>query len=428
MRHRATRWNGAIAATLVLVVAGIGARSSVLVIAGALPLVYVVFGAVTTVPPVAGTIEARRDLDAATVPPGEPVTVTLTVRNTGDRILPDVRLVDHVPDPLRVLDGTPRGVATLTPDDALTLSYIVLAKRGTFEFDGARLRARSVSASSVATIDLAPTGDQRLTCRLDAESPPLGEQARGYAGQLATDDPGDGVEFHSTRDYSPGDSTARIDWRQYAKRGELTTVSYRDHRTADVVLVIDAREPCRVVAGPGYPSAVELSAYAATRALDDLSGAGHEIGIALAGVPGRPWLAPGGSREHRARVRGWIVRAADAATDGATDDDDRRIELGRSLPALAPPGTQVLLFSPLLDDRPVVLVETWRAHGLDCGVVAPDVLADNTMGGQLTGAARRVRLTRCQSAGARAVDWRRGTPLQIALDHAFAATRRPGWS
>lgn len=424
MRHRVARWNGGVAAAVVLAAVGAGTGTAALFVAAAVPLAYVVYGASATVPAIEGTAVASREISPSTVPPGRPVEVTLTVRNTGERVLPDVRVVDRVPDPLRVLDGTPRGASTLRPGETVTVTYRVLAKRGDFEFGAPRVRARSLAASAVATSGLVPEGDERLSCRLDADVPPLAEQGSGYAGQLVTDRPGEGVEFHSTREYVPGDPTARIDWRHYAKRDKLATVNYREHRAADVVLVVDARPPSRVVAGPGHPSGVELSAYAATRALSELSRAGHDVGVALLGVGGETWITPDGGHQHRARARAAIRRAADvAATDDRSDDVEDPASLARTVVERTGADTQVLLFSPLLDDGPVGALDVWGATGLARGAVVPDVLADNTVSGQLVGIRRYERLVRCQRAGVRTVDWRRGTPLPFALDAALATER-----
>jgi len=429
--HRVTRWNGGVAAAVVLAAAGVGIGSGTLFVAAVIPLTYVAYGALAAVPDVEGTVTASRTVEPTAVPPGQPVSVTLTVTNEDERVLPDVRVVDRVPESLRVLDGSPRGAATLRPGESLTVSYRVLARRGTFEFHPPRVRVRSLAATAVATTDPTPAGDERLDCRLDADAPPLAEEASGYAGQLATDTPGEGVEFHSTRDYDAADATARIDWRHYAKRGTLATVNYREHRSADVVLVVDVRPPCRVVAGPGHPSAAELAAYGATRAISELSRIGHDVGVALLGTAETDtWLPPGAGRDHRARARALVRQAADAAErdEAPAGGDDHVRPTARRVAERAPPDAQVLLFSPLLDDGPLTALEVWQAFGVRSGVVSPDVLAANTVSGQLTGVRRRARLARCLATGARTVDWRRGTPLALALEGALAADGGVPWS
>jgi len=97
-----------------------------------------------------------------------------------------------------------------------------------------------------------------------------------------------------------------------------------------------------------------------------------------------------------------------------------------TLLATLPPGAQLVLASPLLDDAPLEAVETWRAADVPVTVVSPDVVAENTVSGQQTQLRRRTRLARAQSAGTRSVDWRRGTPLAVVLEAAeLAAARTP---
>ncbi len=78
-------------------------------------------------------------------------------------------------------------------------------------------------------------------CQLDAQAPPLSDRGTDRVGQLTTDAPGDGFTFHSTREYQRGDPAGRIDWRGYAKRGELSTVNYEQWVSTTVVFVVDAR-------------------------------------------------------------------------------------------------------------------------------------------------------------------------------------------
>jgi uncharacterized protein (DUF58 family) len=273
----------------------------------------------------------------------------------------------------------------------------------------------------MATTTVAAGGDDRLVCRLDAEAPPLADHGTEYVGTLTADQAGRGVEFHSTREYRTGDPASRIDWRHFAKRGDLTTVNYARQVAATVVVVIDAREACRVVAGPGHPTAVELSAYAATEALTSLLGQGHDVAVAVLGLDGSgpaglEWLPPGAGPDQRSLA----LDRCRTAIDADPGDVDVTEQVHR-IAELAPPGSQVALFSPALDDAPVDAIRAWSAFDFPLILCSPDVVPANTAGGQVDAIQRRTRLARCQSIGARTIDWRRGTPLAVALEHAFAA-------
>ena len=423
--QRTARWQGGVAATVALATAGLVTRQPALVLAAVVPLGYVAYGSAGTAAMPDGLV-AVRQVAPTPAPPGRSVRVRLTVANRGDGTVSDLRVVDGVPDRLAVVSGTPRAGTALAPGEEHTVAYVVVARRGEHDFDRPTVRVRDASAASMATGALAAGGDDRLVCRLDADVPPLEEYGTRYAGQLSSDEPGQGVEFHSVRKHRPEDPADRIDWRHYAKRGELATVDYRHTTSATVVLVLDARPVTRVVSGPGRPTAVELCGYAATRALAALLGSGHDVAAAVVGLDGPGpagihWLAPGGGREQQAAARELVERGV----EGGSVARSARTQV-RKLVELAPPGAQFAWVSPLLDREAADAVEAWHAHGVPVTVLSPDVLPGNTVSGQLEAVRRRTALARCQAAGAHAIDWRRGTPLPLALEYAFAAGERLG--
>lgn len=443
MARRRTRWRGAIVAALALAGAGIWAGNGTLLLAAALPLSYLAYGSLSTAT-VPAELTVSRTVDPTPAPPGHPVSVTVTVTNESEGALSDVRVVDGVPRGLAVVAGSPRGGETLAAGESSTLEYTLIARRGEHDFDAPQVRVRGTGAAEVATATRVPDGDDRLVCRLDAEAPPLSDQGNDRVGQLTTDDPGDGFTFHSTREYKRGDPAGRIDWRGYAKRGDLSTVNYEQWVSTAVVFVIDARVPARVAPGPGRPTAVELGAYATTHALTSLLEAGHEVGLAVVGIDGDgpaglSWLAANNGSDQRSLALDRLQKAADAAKtvpDGS-DSPEREAETDADKPTaqrqfrkvmeLAGPRSQFVLVSPMLDDVPVTALEGWAAFDCPQTVLSPDVTAAATVSGQHAHVRRRTRLARCQATGARTIDWRRGTPLPLILDYAFTVeARRPG--
>jgi uncharacterized protein (DUF58 family) len=277
----------------------------------------------------------------------------------------------------------------------------------------------------LATTALSTAGDDRLVCRLDADAPPLAERGDDFVGRLTSDRPGRGVQFHSTREYRHGDAADRIDWRQYARSGELATVNYERWVSTSVIVVLDAREGCQVAAGPGRPTAVELSAYAALRTVTALMRVGHDVGLAVvgrdaAGPVGVDWVRPGSGSDHRSQLKRQIERAVDAEVTATVEAATQF----RKVAELGGPRAQLALVSPLLDDAAADAVASWGALGRSRVVLSPDVVSATTVGGQLDAVGRRTRLARCQSSGARTIDWRRGTPLALVLEYALAVEAR----
>ncbi|MDS0283209.1 DUF58 domain-containing protein [Haloarcula onubensis] len=416
---RRVRWRGAVVASAILAGYGAVEGNATLLLAATLPLAYLAVGAVSTAS-VPDSLTTERRIEPRVAPPGRPVAVTVTVTNDGDTTVSDLRAVDPVPDRLAVMDGTPRGGETLAPGETLTLTYSVIARRGEFDFPPVRLRVRGAGAGTVSTADRQPTGDRTLVCRLDADAPPLSDIGDTRVGRLTTDTPGEGLTFHSTREYRHGDPAGRIDWRGYAKQGELSTVNYDRQVSATVVSVLDARPASRVAAGPGRPTAVELGAYAATRTLNTLLAAGHEVAVAVVGVDGDGpgglvWLPPGSGSGQRAKAISVLSDGIDAAAGDRSPTGQ-----ARRLGELAGRQSQFVLVSPLLDEAPLEMLEQWSGFGQTRTVLSPDIVAENTVSGQFEQVRRRTRLARAQAGGARAIDWRRGTPLPTILDAVFA--------
>lgn len=422
---RRRQFRGAIAATIVLAAIGTVDQNPILLLAAVIPLSFVVvdlFSAVT----IPDGLVASREITPTPTPPGTVVTVTLTITNNSEQTVTDLRVADGVPADIAVLRGSPRDGTTLEPGENLVLRYLLVARRGEHDFSPPDVRIRTASGTNSATVAVPVSGDDRLECRIDASAPPISDEGTRRIGQLETDSAGEGLSFHSIREYHPSDPVSRIDWRHYAKRGELATISYEQSVSAAIVLVIDARAVSCVIAGRGQPTAIELSAYAATRALDDLLKTGHEVGAAVVGCDGPGpaglyWLAPTTGPRQRTRAIELLQTAA------ATTPDDETVSLDSQLGQLAeltPQGGQIAFFSPLLDEAAVSAVEWWLGATVPVTVFSPDVVPSNTVSGQHTQIRRRMRLARCQAAGARAFDWRRGTPLPMAIERAFAANVR----
>ncbi|GCF13428.1 DUF58 domain-containing protein [Haloarcula mannanilytica] len=456
MHRRVRRWSGGLAAALFLVSVSLLTAEPLLLAATAIPLIYVAYGALSRVP--AGTdLQAARSVSDAQPTPGEPVEIELTLTNTGSGSLTDVRVIDGVPEELAVVDGSPRLCTSLRPNESATLSYAVMAKRGSYTFDAAAVRVRTLSASDEVTVDLPVAGDGTLTCSNTVSEVPMADATLPRAGTLPTDTGGSGLEFHSTRSYQPGDPVNRIDWRRYAKTDELTTIDYREEQAVRTVLVVDARPPARVTPEPGFPTGAELSAYAAERLFDALSRTSVvasvcAVGLAESDVPGGlgpdglAWVdASGGhAAAHARQVFDSVGRAAarqseaDAAGDadvsgtksrqppgddtqvttadgGTVDDPDLLAVLAR-----LPPTAQVVVFSPAADDWPVSLVSSLAVRDYPTTLVSPSLARGDSLGAAVAGVERTARLQRAELSGATVIDWDLDSPIDVALRASLA--------
>jgi uncharacterized repeat protein (TIGR01451 family) len=463
--RRVKRWGVGLVVTLALVGVGLLFARQMLIVAAAIPLAYVLYGAVSGVPAV--ELAVTREFATPDPTPGERVDVTLSVENTGESVLTDLRVIDGVPEELAVPEGSPRASLSLTPGESATLSYTVVAKRGEYRFAEPVVRVRSLAATERVTEAIATEGDRTLSCANAVSEPPLSDATLPRAGTLPTDSGGNGLEFYATRQYQHGDPMNRVDWRHYAKTDEFVTIQYRQEQAIRTVLVVDARASGRVTPRPGYPTGAALCAYAGERLFDALSTAGvattvTAVGVddgtldGLVGPDGLPWVDPesGGSRAGHARqlFAGLLsladddaetVGLADLLRNGYGPDVNRRPNDEQSGPtaseeatdapaetmaadggadptmrrlfARLPPNAQVVLCSPLVDEWPAALARALAVRGYPLVVVSPDVTDGETVGHRITAATRDSTLRTIERTGGTTVSWNVDQPIDYAL-------------
>ena len=429
---------------MILVAAGIATTTVSLILAAVVPLVFVLQGAVARSPPVESAVRIRREITPETPLPGQPVEVTLTIENTGETAIADLRFVDGVPDELGVTDGSPRGGRALATGGRLTQTYTLAADRGTYAFDDVTVRGRNATGTRLVDATVPATGTTEFECRVTVEDIPV-QQTTAYAGQLATNTGGAGIEFFATREYRPGDPVKRIDWKQYAKTGELATVDFREQHAAHIVVLIDSRPPAHTAADQTAPTGATLSAYAATLALDVLVDEGHHVSLGALGIADPTtdtdppaWVS---SDEGTSFVsHATAVCNAAATTASAPDKFDNGDEPDTSaaqpsattqpssvadggvdwhrVRSLVPTSAEVVLCTPGTDDRIVDLVESLRGDGHDVTMLSPQTTPE-TVGGRTVALERAVRLDRARLLGATVIDWNDNEQLPVALARAL---------
>jgi uncharacterized protein (DUF58 family) len=439
--------------------------------AALIPLLYVLYGTLSTVPEET-RVTVERFIQPSTPEPGEPVSVELRVHNDGESVLSDVRIIDGVPEELVVTEGSPRLVTPLSPGETVTTSYTAIAKRGEFAFDDPAVRIRSLAGSQQETKTVPAVGDTRFTCANVSNGPPVVDRSIQRQGSLSVDEGGPGLEFYSTRQYMRGDPVNRINWHHVAKTGEFITVQYRKEQAVRAVVIVDARSLNGVTPAAGYPTATQLSAYAGERLFDSLEDAGvvtsatalgFEAGAlgGLVGPDGLPWIDP----EHDSGKRGraallfhrlqtetgrsvaplslafpqqvftagnWTgdgpEMAGSQTPQGARADggdgnwqtapagaDERINRLLTRLPSDA----QVVLCSPLLDNWPVELASALSMRGYPLVVLSPNVVSAGTDGQRLAAVGRRARLRALDYMGADTVDWQITDSIGYAVRHSL---------
>lgn len=433
---RATNRLTALVVVAILVSAiGVFTGNRVVLLAAIAPVSYLLYGQLTALP--ALDVEICRTIDDTNPPPGSEVTVTLTVTNSGGSTVPKLQIVDGVPAELGVANGSPRRATALRPGESATVTYGVVAKRGTHEFGDTYLNGQGFSSTEQREEGQLATGTTEITCDAAVHDPVERELTHEHVGQVPTDDGGTGTEFYTIREHQHGDPVSRIDWNRYAREGKLTTVEFRERKGAPVVVLVDLRPEVDVARRAIDPPANQLSVYAARRLLDPLFTYGAETGVAFDTGSRTELLPPARGADQKARTTlafreavatEWsnntttlTRRSGRRATSGhannrALADGDGTVQ--RTLESLEehlPRRTNLILVSPFLDSFPRDVATYLQSFDHVVTVLSPDVTSRDTAGGQVESLDRDMRITRLRRTGVGVISWDPEQPLAEAI-------------
>lgn len=414
------RWRAAFAFVLFTSTAGLYLEAPVVFLASLIGVAYAGYPLLVGPPTV--DLELSRTVTDKTPNHDDPVTVTVTVTNIGSQTLVDLRIIDGVPALLTVTDGTARHTAALRPGASTTFQYTVTAKHGRHQFTPATVIAHDISGHTRVETTVAADGQttvcEELKCPVDLRTFQLRRQARQYPGQTPANTGGPGLEFQQTRAYQRGDPMNRIDWKRYARTGDLTTVEFREERRTAVLLCLDARLDSVRAAASTDPHAVTYCIAAAQEVLSVLEEQSELVGVAIFGTE-FDWLAPSAGRQQYAQIEELLL---DHEYDqpNAINDIDASTSSTTSLQQLltqAQGNLESIVFSPLVDSFGETTAQQLDAHGHAVTVVSPDVTTDRTVSGEFIQVERANRVQLLRNIGVPVADWSPEDPLLWPVNH-----------
>lgn len=421
------RWRGIVTVSLLALAVGILAKRPSLLLVAAVGVAFVAYPRITSVPN--PDLSVSRRVNPESADEGDIVDVHTTIRNEGEETLFDLRVIDGTPPMLSVCGGSPRCASALRPGGEVTLEYELRARPGRHQFQPTTLLCRDASGS--IEIETAATAESPIECAARVPTVPLRARSRHRTGPLVTNEGGSGLEFHTVEEYKRGDPASRIDWRRFARTGELTSVAFRTERLADVVICVDARPEAYRASAATEPHAVVHAVDAAGRIGDALFDANHRVGLAAFGSTACV-LSPGSGRDHSDRfhrhlatdpaltlvpppsTRGADTRFSIVSPRKSDANSSLDCQLSRILTQIGS-NTQVILLTPMCDEEASLIAHRFESVGTAVTVVSPDVTTDRTVGSRLVRLERDHRLTAVRNAGIPVVDWDPEESLGVAL-------------
>jgi uncharacterized protein (DUF58 family) len=191
---------------------------------------------------------------------------------------------------------------------------------------------------------------------------------------------GEGTEFTGVREFAPGDRQRRINWPATTRRGRLQLNTFAAERTQNVVIIADMTSD---VGEPGS-TPVDLALRGSAAAARAYLAVKDPVGF-VRYQRGLRWIAPALGTRHYYRIMDLML-----AAPGFLASQPRAAEITRLPRAALPPGSLVMVFSPLLDRRLVETIRDLRERGFSLLVI--DVLNAEPPGGAdgLSHMARRI--------------------------------------
>ena len=230
---------------------------------------------------------------------------------------------------------------------------------------------------------------------------------------------GDGVEFAGIRPYVPGDQLRDVNRAVSIRRGQLHVNQRAAARAADLVVMIDAFGPVDDRAGPVSERTLDLAVHGAAALVTAYLRVSDRAGLVVLGGLLR-WLGPAAGDRQFYRIAEMML--------AARYDSFVTPDVGRIPRTALPPGTLVVVFSPLLDPRGFGAISDLRQRGFPLIVVdtlrdepPPGTRADTRLALRLWRLDRTATRSGLRALGIPVLSWDTGTEL----DSVLAPLRQP---
>jgi uncharacterized protein (DUF58 family) len=226
---------------------------------------------------------------------------------------------------------------------------------------------------------------------------------------------GEGVEFAGLRPYQPGDQLRDVNRAVSLRRGQLHVNQRAAARAADLVVMIDAFGD----SGPVSEASLDVAVHGAAALVTAYLRVSDRVGLVVLGGLLR-WFGPAAGDRQFYRIAEMML--------AARYDSFVTPDIGRIPRTALPPGTLVVVFSPLLDPRAFGAISDLRQRGFPLIVV--DTLRDEPPVGSRPDARLALRLWRLDRAATRSALRALGVPVLrwgagTELDSVLAPLRQP---
>ena len=209
-------------------------------------------------------LEIKRDVSAVNVYKGDDINVVLTVTNKSYRRTQQLEVFDNVPHEMKMRKGINLMRMNLGPGQTTTIRYTVRCPlRGHYTIGPTSIRYRNTFNLFVSETSVGDRSDITVFPQVrDVEEALIrSDVPKMYTGATTLKTPGQGMEFYALREYFPGDSFRSINWKAFARTGELMVNEKTRDAVTDVFIILDTRDVARI--GTVLKNPLEMGTVAA---------------------------------------------------------------------------------------------------------------------------------------------------------------------
>ena len=211
-----------------------------------------------------GDVEVKRMLSADNLYKGDDLYVELQITNKSLRRTQQLEIFDNIPHEMKLRSGLNSMRVNLGPGETTRIRYVLRCPlRGHFSLGPVSLRFHNSFNLFTDEMYIDHHSDVIVFPQIkDVEEAFVRSRTpKMYTGATTLRTPGPGTEFYSLREYVPGDPFKNINWKAFARTGELMINEKCRDAVTDVYIILDSRDISRI--GTVLKNPLEMGTVAA---------------------------------------------------------------------------------------------------------------------------------------------------------------------
>ena len=196
-----------------------------------------------------GDIQVVRTLSADNLYKGDDLYVELEITNPSWRRTQQLEIYDNIPHEMKLRSGLNYMRVNLGPGETTRVRYVLRCPlRGHYSIgpisiryrDSFNLFSQEMYVDHRSDLIVFPQVREIEEAMVRSRTPKM------YTGATTLRTPGPGTEFFSLREYVPGDPFKIINWKAFARTGQLIVNEKCRDAVTDVFILVDSRDISRI--------------------------------------------------------------------------------------------------------------------------------------------------------------------------------------